>query len=46
MFTDKQELTGKDGAPLQQQHGVLVVPAKVSVAEWVEQAPNLRADRK
>jgi hypothetical protein len=46
MFTDKQELTGKDGAPLQQEYGVLVVPAKVSVAEWVEQARNLRADQK
>jgi hypothetical protein len=37
---------GKDGAPLQQEYGVLVVPAKVSVAEWVEQARNLRADQK
>ena len=46
MFTDKKELTGKDGAPIQQQYGVLVVPAKVSVDEWVEQARNLRADQK
>ena len=46
MFTDKQELTGKDGEPLQQQHGVLVVPAKVSVDEWVEQARKLREGRK
>ena len=46
MFTDKNELTGKDGAPLQQQHGVLVVPGKVSVDEWVEQARESRTDRK
>ena len=46
MFTDKKELTGKDGAPLQQEYGVLVVPAKVSVAEWMEQARNLRKGRK
>ena len=46
MFTDKNELTGKDGAPIQQQFGVLVVPAEVSVEEWVEQARNLQADQK
>ncbi|MDP6786208.1 MAG: hypothetical protein QGI13_03680 [Rhodospirillales bacterium] len=39
-------VTGKDGAAIQQQYGVLVVPAEVSVAEWVEKARKLREDRK
>ena len=35
------EHTGKDGEPLQT-HGVLVVPATVSMEEWVEQARRLQ----
>lgn len=38
MFTDKTELTGKDGKDLPGNSGVLMVPGAMSVEEWEKQA--------
>ena len=32
--TSRMEVTGKDGAPLQQQSGVLLVPTTLSIDDW------------
>lgn len=38
IFLDKSELTGKDGAPLMPEGGVLLVPAGMTVDQWEKAA--------
>lgn len=42
--SDKQELTGADGAPLHQNAGVMLLPSGADLAEWQQRAEEQHKD--